>query len=306
MAKILDGQALAEVILQNLAHAVEILKSSGHEIRLGIVLFGENSASRIYVARKQKAGTEIGIKVDVFSDREREGIEVTKPLIPPVAFETPEALRHYLEELIGRQDDMGGIIVQLPLPIKVREENGEDKTQYILNAIPAGKDVDLLSTAAEEALQDNRSPIIPPTIAGIVKLLERYSIPIQDRDVLFVGKGKLVGKPGITVFENLKARVNAIDEYTPEDKYALALKEAEIIISGVGRKPGFITGEMVGESQVIIDAATGKGGKGDIDFESVAPKASYITPVPGGVGPMTVAMLLSNTVELTKLQRGIE
>jgi len=300
MEKLLDGQALADVTLQDLAR---IVKSSGQEICLGIVLIGKNSASRIYVARKQEAGKEVGIRVDVFSDREHEGIEVAEH-IPKTTLENPETLRRYLENLIQRRDDMDGIIVQLPLPA-VREEDGVDKTQYILDAIPVEKDVDLLTSASEEALRHNRSLIIPPTIAGIVKLLKKYKISIAGKQVLFVGKGKLVGKPGIVVFENLGAHVNAIDEYTPKKKYARALKEAEIIITGVG-KPGFITGNMVGERQVIIDAGTGKEGKGDVDFESVSPKASYITRVPGGVGPMTVAMLLSNTVKLAKIQRNIK
>jgi len=304
MAKLLDGQALAEATLKNLARAVKSFKSSGHEVCLGIVLIGKDSASRIYVARKQEAGKEAGIKVDVFSDTDLAGIEVAER-IPKTALENPETLRRYLEDLIKRRDDMDGIIVQLPLPPVVREEDGVDKTQYILDVIPLEKDVDLLTSSSEEALRLNSSPILPPTIAGIVKLLEKYKIPIAGKRVLFVGKGKLVGKPGIVVFENLQARVSAIDEYTPKKKYLRALKEAEIIITGVG-KPNFITENMVGKGQVIISAGTDKEGKGDVDFESVAPKASYITPVPGGVGPMTVAMLLSNTIELAKLQYGIK
>lgn len=305
MAILLDGQALADEMSPELSREVAALRALDVPVCLGIMYIGRNPSSDVYVAKKQERGQEIGMQVDVFSDRDREGIEVIKPLIPPDALETPEALRRYLKDLIQRQDDMDGIIVQLPLPIKVREENGEDRTQYILDAIPLEKDVDLLSTASEEALRDNRSPIIPPTIAGIVKLLEAYGIPILDARVVFVGKGKLVGRPGKAVFKNLGARVSDIDENTPKDDYARELREADIIITGVG-KPGLIKGDMVGEGQVIIDAATGKGGKGDVDFESVAPKASYIAPVPGGVGPMTVAELLFNTVELTKLHYDIK
>ena len=305
-AVLLDGQALADETPQELIDAIAALKAQGHDVCLGIVYIGKNLSSDVYVAKKQEAGEKLGIRVDVFSDRTRKGITVAE-LIPEDSLDSPEALRLYLEDLVQRHDDddMDGIIVQLPLPKNIREENGVDKTQYILDAIPAEKDVDLLSTAAEEALRDNRSPIIPPTIAGIVKLLEKYDIPIQDRDVLFVGKGKLVGKPGISVFQNLGANVSEIDENTPKDDYERELREADIIITGVG-KPGLITGDMVGEGQVIIDAGTGKGGKGDVEFESVAPKARYITPVPGGVGPMTVAELLSNTVTLTKLRHGIK
>lgn len=302
MAILLDGQALADEVSDELTAAVAALAAQGHRACLGIVYIGKGSASRVYVAKKQEAGKRLGIRVDVFSDRDREGIEVAER-IPPNALKNPKTLRRYLGDLIQRRDDMSGIIVQLPLPRNIREEDGVDKTQYILDAIPIEKDVDLLSTAAEEALEDNRSPIIPPTIGGIVKLLEKYNISIRDRDVLFVGKGKLVGKPGIAVFKNLGARVSDIDENTPSPDYTRALAEADIIITGVG-KPGLIRG--VGEGQVIIDAGTGKGGKGDVDFESVAPKASHITPVPGGVGPMTVAMLLSNTVELTKRHYGIK
>ena len=290
MTTILDGQKLSEKILKEIESEVRGLKKAGHQVRLGIILLGKNKASQTYVAKKKEDGKKIGIEVDVITQ------------FPDNATKTPKRLRNYLSRLFkNKLRNIDGVIVQLPLPKDIREtKHGANKTQEILNAIPPSKDVDLLTTTSHGKLFDDRSSILPPTLSGILKLLEEYDISIQGKHVLFVGTGILVGKPGMIVFKKRGATVSAIDEFTDKKAYAWLLKNADIIISGVG-KPGIITGDMLGDEQIIIDAGYGES-KGDVDFESVSTKASYITPVPGGVGPMTVAMLFWNLVYLTKQQ----
>jgi len=309
MAILLDGQTVAAKISKEIASEIRTLKDRGHTVCLAIILIGKNPSSQIYVRKKKELGEKLGMRVDVFSDSKVPGIELAEQQIPKEELETPHAFRNYISDLLQRRPDIGGIIVQLPLPDEIRwTADGTDHTQEILNAIPIEKDVDLLSEASRGELEHDRSPILPPTLAGILKLLEKHNIPIREKRVLFVGRGQLVGTPGEVVFKNRGAKVTVIDKEDKERRptyYARQLKTAQIIISGIG-DPGIITGDMVGKAQVIIDAGSGKhpdtGEVGDVDFKSVEPKADYITPVPGGVGPLTVAMLLSNTLELTKLR----
>lgn len=308
MAILLDGQSAAKEISKEIATEVQVLWGQGHTVCLAIILIGEDPSSRLYVRKKKELGETLGMRVDVFSDLEIPGIKITEQ-IPKDALLSPENLHSYISKLLERRKDIGGIIVQLPIPREVRTaEDGTNQTQKILDAIPLEKDVDLLSQRSIDTLKRDRSPILPPTLAGILKLLEKYNIPFRGKRVLFVGHGPLVGKPGAVLFRNRGAKVTVLEKIDKEKRpkyYERQLKKAWIIISGVG-EPGVIRGDMVGEGQVIIDAGSGKHRRtgevvGDIDFESVEPKAAFITPVPGGVGPMTVAMLLWNTWYLTKL-----
>ena len=147
---------------------------------------------------------------------------------------------------------------------------------------------------------------MPPTVAGILELLSEQKISLEGKHVVFVGRGTLVGKPGGVVFGNLGASVSTIDENTEAEIYYGQLKNADIIVSGVG-KPNLITADRVGEGQVLIDAGYGKNSQGettgDMDFESVSKKASYITPVPGGIGPLTVSKLFENLLYVAKQKR---
>lgn len=284
MSIILDGKKVSEKILEGLRAEIERL----HEIlaptllRLDIVMVGDNAASKAFVRKKKQAGTRVGIEVRVHNF--------------PKDIKTNK-LRSEVAGL-SRDKKVHAIVVQLPLPAHINE-------QKILDAVPAEKDVDVLGyKAAGKFYTNNRGfSIIPSTLAGILWLLREYGIEdFAGKNVVVVGAGKLVGKPAINYFMRKEASASAFNIRSRTADKTSTLKMADIIISGAG-SPGLITGDMVKDGVIIIDAGTAKDpttGKlvGDIDFRSVEPKASYITPVPGGVGPMTVAMIFYNLVQL--------
>ncbi|MEX0877359.1 MAG: bifunctional 5,10-methylenetetrahydrofolate dehydrogenase/5,10-methenyltetrahydrofolate cyclohydrolase [Candidatus Spechtbacterales bacterium] len=294
-AIILDGKKLADEILSGLK---EEIKDLNKKIKLGIVLVGDDAVSLKYIEKKIKAGGELGIEVKVY--------KYDKDI-------TTKKLREEVGR-ICRLPNMGGVLIQLPLPSHIN-------TQGILDAVLPQKDIDVLGAKAFGKFYAGKSPIMPPTVAGILKLLEevptlrcedvggrdpdrdkrvgKYNIEVKGRRVAVVGQGQLVGKPMSIILMQKGATVLAINEFT-ENKGGL-IKKADIIISGVG-KPGLITKDMLKEGAVVVDAGTTvENGKlvGDVAGD-VKDVASYITPVPGGVGPMTVAMLFWNLVELTK------
>ncbi len=231
-------------------------------LKLAVVLVGNNSKSLKYIHQKQKAAQKIGV-----------GFEVYK-------FNTNISNRDLITEInkVVNDNQNTGIIVQLPLPEHVH-------TQKILNLIPNHKDVDGLSV-------DN--PFLEsPAASGIIELLRRYNIELESKKIVIVGKGRLVGKPLIKLIKQAGLDFIACDINTKNiSKYTL---NADILISATGH-PKLITPEMVKPGVIVIDA-----GVGDIDFENLKSKASYITPPIGGVGPMTVAMLMSNLIKLAKL-----
>lgn len=282
----------------------KVLGAAGRVPKLGIFIFGKNLASKTYAEKKKEEGERAGIEVRVFSNSKKGGLKIDH-VIPQRALKTPKALRKYISNFLrtktGRVD---GVIIQLPLPNNIsRASGGADKTQEILNAIPPKKDVDFLTTTSHGNLFDDRSSILPPTISGILKLFEEYQIEIIGKHVTFVGAGRLVGKPGSVIFRNKGASVSVIDGRTSEKTKKLLLKNSDIIISATGT-PNLIQGSMLGKDQIIIDAGYAKNEKGepmgDVDFKTVSKKASYIAPVPGGVGPMTIAMLFSNLIDVAK------
>lgn len=273
MTKILDGKKLADEILSGLKEEINKLNK---KIKLGIVVIGDDEVSAKYIERKKKIGEELGIEVKVYK------------------YDTNITTKKLREEVghICRLPTVGGVIVQLPLPEHIN-------IQGVLDAVLPEKDVDVLSAKALGKFYVGKSSILPPTVSGILRLLEEYKIEIKGKTVAIVGQGRLVGKPASIVFEEIGATVLAINEFT-ENKEEL-IKKADIIVSGVG-KPGLITKDIVKGGAVVIDAGTtAENGKlvGDI-AEDVKEVVSYITPVPGGVGPMTVAMLFWNLVELNK------
>lgn len=271
--ELLDGKKLADEILSGLKEEVSKLNK---KIKLGIVLVGDNTVSEKYIERKKKIGEGLGVEVRVY----KYGADITT-----------KKLREQIG-VVCRVPNMGGVIVQLPLPEHIN-------TQGVLDAVLPEKDVDVLGAKALGKFYVGKSSVMPPTVAGIIKLLEEYKIEVKGKTVAVVGQGRLVGKPATIVFEQMGATVLTINEFT-ENKEEL-IKKADIIVSGVGR-PGLITKKMVKEGVVVIDAGTtAENGKlvGDVS-KDVAEVASYITPVPGGVGPMTVAMLFWNLVELNK------
>jgi len=272
-AKLLGGKKLADKILDELK--IEISKLDAR-IRLAIVLVGEDPSSFAYVNQKKKIGKKIGVDVKIY--KYSNDISTRK-------------LREKINKL-NKLARVKGIIVQLPLPNHIN-------TESILDTVKPKKDVDVLGRESMGRLIKNKSKILPPTVAGIVKLLEEYKIEYKNKNIAILGYGRLVGKPASIVFGNAGASVAVIRSSTKNiDKI---LKNADIIISGVG-KENLITARMVKKGAVVLDAGISfKDGKlvGDV-ADDVQKIASYITPSVGGVGPMTVAMLFYNLVQLSK------
>jgi len=270
--KILDGKKLSEKILAELR---EELKKTVLKLRLVVIQVGENPVSKVYIERKGKAAEKIGIGFKLYQVDEKTN---------------PEELKEEIEKIVSEIKN-SGVIVQLPLPKKFSPEE-------FLNLIPAEKDIDVLSEKSLGKFYQGTLKIMPPVVAGILGLLRNYKIELKGKNIALVGAGKLVGLPLTLQLLREKATVSVLNEFTEDTAYFT--KKADILISGVG-KPNLIKGNMVKKGVVVIDAGTTKlKGKllGDVDFKSVAKKASYIAPVPGGVGPMTVACLLGNLVKL--------
>lgn len=286
MAILLDGKKVSEKIFEELDPDIAKINARLHPRKLHqkIVMAGHHPPSEVFVKRKKQAGTQHDLEVDI--QRFPEDITTNK-LRGAVA-------------AIARDKQVDGIVVQLPLPAHINE-------QKILDAVPWQKDVDVLGYKAAGKFYTNNKEfqIIPSTLAGILRLLREYGIDdFAGKNVVVVGAGKLVGKPAINYFMRKEASASAFNIRSKTTDKESALRMADIIISGAG-VPQLITGDMVKDGVIVIDAGTSKDSKtgklvGDVDFETVEPKASYITPVPGGVGPMTVAMIFHNLVQLTK------
>ncbi|MYE37905.1 MAG: bifunctional 5,10-methylenetetrahydrofolate dehydrogenase/5,10-methenyltetrahydrofolate cyclohydrolase [Candidatus Spechtbacteria bacterium SB0662_bin_43] len=271
MTRILDGKTVSEHLIADLKKRRAAIQ---HPMRLGIVLVGENPASLAYVEQKQKVGRSIGIRVDVFQ------------------YSTTTSTRA-LRRAVGtvcRKPHMCGVIVQLPLPQHVN-------TQSVLNAILPHLDVDVLSATSLGRMYTGTLPILPPTIASINALLEHYAIPTAGKTIAIVGYGRLVGKPATLFFAQKKATVLVIQSNT-KDAPSL-IQTADIIITGTG-KPGTIQKEMIKKGATLLDAGFSYHNNtttGDIHKDAYQ-NASFYSPVPGGIGALTVAYLFDNMLTL--------
>ena len=272
---IIDGKALAEKIKEEIKNEIE---QSKLDVCLAVVLVGENPASKVYVKNKKIACKKVGIK----------SIEV---LLPENT--TQETLEEKLDEL-SSDNHVDGILLQLPLPKHLDEKSA-------LEHIVPGKDADGLTKQNMANLMMGNKGTIPCTPAGVLILAKSVVPDLTGKHVVVVGRSALVGKPAALLFLNENATVTICHSKTKD--LAKETIKADILISAVG-KIGLITKKHVKKGAVVIDVGITKDtdgkNKGDVDYDKVSKKASFITPVPGGVGPMTIAMLLKNTVELAK------
>lgn len=281
---LIDGRKVSKEILLKLKDDVSRLIGAHIHPKLAVILVGQNPASLSYIRQKQKACSETGIEWEQFDYEED---VTTEQLIEKI---------HELNE----DDDIHGILVQLPLPKNVYAPE-------VLKAIEPKKDVDGFTAynLGKMFLSTEFEHLTPCTPMGVIKLLEYYKVPIKGQEVVVVGHSNIVGKPLATMLLNRDATVTVCHVHTKA--LAAHTKRADILCVAVG-KAGLITAEMVKDGAVVIDIgvnrAVGTDGKekliGDCDFENISKKAKLITPVPGGVGPMTVACLMENTVKAAK------
>lgn len=272
---ILDGKATALKVRSELKAEIENRKQSdpNFSLTLAVLLVGDDPASQVYVNNKTKACQKAGI----------ESLTIRMP-----ATVSEDEIISEIERL-NLDDTVDGILLQLPLPKGFNENK-------IINHISPLKDVDGLTYSQQGRLYGGKKQLAPCTPSGVIKLLKEYGVEISGKKVVVIGRSILVGKPLFELFLDENATVTVCHSRTPN--IAEYTQSADIIAVAVG-KQGLLTADMVKDGAVIVDVGitrTENGLKGDVDFDSVAPKASYITPVPGGVGPMTIAMLLQNTL----------
>ena len=276
MAIILDGKKLSERILEDIGKKI---KKSGKKLRIAGVLVGEDESSLIFLSKKAKACRKVGIGFNLFQFPRNIGQDALLKEIKKIALNSKNT----------------GVIIQLPLPKRIN-------AQRVLNLIPPEKDIDLLSEKSFSAFAAGKSLILPPVLRGILEILKEYDIKIKGKKIVIVGGGRLVGRPIAVWLDNHRIEAKVIS--SPTKNLSRLTRGADILITGTG-KPGLIKGDMVKRGVVIIDAGTSKKkGRlaGDIEFKTVSEKASFITPVPGGLGPMTVAMVIQNLITLNRIK----
>ena len=280
MATIIDGKALAKKIRENLKIECDELKEKGIIPTLAVIMVGNNPASKVYVRNKSKACDEVGIEYKEYLLREDT---------------TQEELLSLIENL-NNNKKINGILLQSPVPSHLDINEAFKKITY-------SKDVDGFTPSSVGKLCIGEDTFISCTPYGVIKMFEEYKINLTGKDVVILGRSNIVGKPLIQCCLQKNATVTVCHSKTKDLKEHT--KRADIIIAAIGQSK-FVTADMVKEGVVIIDVGINRGedGKltGDVDFENVEKKASYITPVPGGVGPMTIAMLMNNVIKATKEQ----
>lgn len=280
MAVIMDGKLVSTHIRSELKTEIESLKSVGVYPKLAVVLVGQDPASQVYVKNKHKACLDLGI----------EPVQINMP------FETEEA------ELLAKIDELNadksvnGILVQLPLPKHISEDS-------VIDRISPKKDVDAFTRENVGKIVSGKYGFLPCTPAGIMEILKYYNVEIEGKRCVVVGRSNIVGKPMMLLLLAANGTVTVAHSKTRDLKSLC--READILVAAVG-KPKFIGKDMVKDGAVIVDVGINRLSDGtlvgDVDFASVENTASYITPVPGGVGPMTITMLMKNTVAAAKEQ----
>lgn len=281
--KIINGKEIAALTREEIKIQVAELKEKGISVGLAVIIVGDDPASRVYVNNKKKACAELGIYSEEYAlpaDTDMEGI------------------LGLIKELNGRVD-INGILCQLPLPKHLDEKQ-------VINAISPEKDVDAFHPANVGKIMIGDYDFLPCTPAGVMKLLEVSNIDVAGKHCVVIGRSNIVGKPMAMLLLHKNGTVTICHSKTVN--LSEITSQADILIAAVGIA-NFVTPDMVKEGAVVIDVGMNrnKEGKlcGDVDFDAVCDKCSYITPVPGGVGPMTIAMLMANTVTASKKQNGI-
>ncbi|HCV7819729.1 TPA: bifunctional methylenetetrahydrofolate dehydrogenase/methenyltetrahydrofolate cyclohydrolase FolD [Staphylococcus aureus] len=284
VAKILDGKQIAKDYRQGLQDQVEALKEKGFTPKLSVILVGNDGASQSYVRSKKKAAEKIGMISEIVH------LEETA---------TEEEVLNELNRL-NNDDSVSGILVQVPLPKQVSE-------QKILEAINPEKDVDGFHPINIGKLYIDEQTFVPCTPLGIMEILKHADIDLEAKNAVVIGRSHIVGQPVSKLLLQKNASVTILHSRSKD--MASYLKDADVIVSAVG-KPSLVTKDVVKERAVIIDVGNtpDENGKlkGDVDYDAVKEIAGAITPVPGGVGPLTITMVLNNTLLAEKMRRGID
>lgn len=283
MAIIIDGKELAKKIRANLKMECDELKNKKINPKLAVIMLGDDPASKVYVRNKSKACEDVGIEY-------KEYLLNTNT--------TQKELIKLIEEL-NQDKTINGILLQSPIPANL-------DINEAFRTISPQKDVDGFNPVNVGKLVLNQDTFVSCTPYGIMKMFEEYNIDLNGKNVVILGRSNIVGKPLMNCCLNKNATVTICHSKT--QNLAEKARKADILISAIG-KAQFVTADMVKENAVIIDVGINRleNGKitGDVDFENVKEKASYITPVPGGVGPMTIAMLMNNVIKAAKRQNGM-
>ena len=283
-AQRIEGKPLAAAVKQRVAQEVEQLKQRGIRPCLAVILVGEDPASQVYVAGKERDCAQCGMESRLYR-------------LP--ADTTQAALLELLAQLAADRE-VHGILVQLPLPAQIDE-------QTVIAAIPPEKDVDGFTPVNLGRMLIGQPCFVPCTPAGCLEMIASTGVSLDGKHAVVVGRSNIVGKPAAVLLLQRNATVTVCHSRTKD--LADHCRRADVLVAAVG-KAGFITGDMVKPGAVVIDVGINRGadGKlcGDVDFAAASEKASFITPVPGGVGLMTRAMLMENTLRAAKLLHGIE
>lgn len=285
MAQIINGKEVSAIVKSEVAEETARLRDErGLKVGLAVVIVGNNQASRVYVNNKKKACEEVGFQSFEYALDENTTQEQLLDLV----------------NVLNRDDRVNGILVQLPLPAHIDET-------AIINAISPAKDVDAFHPVNVGRIMIGNYSFLPCTPAGVMRLIESTGTDISGKQCVVIGRSNIVGKPQAMLLLQKNGTVTICHSKTKNLKEICL--SADILVVAIG-KAKFITGDMIKEGAVVIDVGMNRDENGklcdDVEFESAEKKASYITPVPGGVGPMTISMLMKNTLTAAKQQAGIE
>ncbi len=284
MAHIIDGKAVSQFVKDGVRDEVTALREKGVTVGLAVIIVGNDPASRTYVNNKKKACEATGIISEEYALPEETTMEELLALI----------------KQLNKKESINGILCQLPLPKHLDEK-------IVIENISPEKDVDAFHAVNTGHIMLGDYSFLPCTPAGIMEMLKYYNIEIEGKECVVIGRSNIVGKPMAMLLLQKNGTVTVCHSRTKNLKEVT--KRADILVAAVG-KPYFVTADMVKDGAVVIDVGMDRNSEGklcgDVDFNEVEKKASYITPVPGGVGPMTIATLMKNTVTAAKQQNGID